>query len=56
MRNNFGKYVIQKALKISTGPIHEFLLNYITFNYSLFPDIKQISQWKNILEHNIPSM
>lgn len=56
MRNNFGKFVIQKALKISTGPIHEFLLNYITFNYSRFPDIKQISQWKTILEHNNPSM
>lgn len=56
MRNNFGKYVIQKALKISTGPLRNFLLNYIINYYTCFPDIKFISQWKTILEQYTPFM
>ena len=56
MRNNFGKYVIQKALKISTGPLRNFLLNYIINYYTCFPDIKFILQWKTILEQYSPFM
>ena len=50
MCNNFGKYVIQKALKLSSGQLRNFLLKYIVNNYFNFPDIKIQSQWKNILD------
>ena len=50
MCNNFGKYVIQKALKLSSGQLRNFLLKYIVNNYFNFPDMKIQSQWKNILD------
>ena len=50
MDNIYGKYVIQKALKISTGNTHHFLLNYIVNNYKRFTNTKNLSQWKNLLE------
>ena len=49
MKNNFGNYVIQKALKISNGDNLRLLLNDVLCNISKLNDKKLISKWKSIV-------
>ena len=49
MKNNFGNYVIQKALKISKGEIKNLLISTVSRNISKLNDKKLISKWKSIV-------
>ena len=49
MKNNFGNYVIQKALKISKGEMKNLLINTVSRNISKLNDKKLISKWKSIV-------
>ena len=49
MQNNYGNYVIQTALKVTSGnERNEFILG-IEKNLSKLSDKKILSKWKNIL-------
>ena len=48
MKNNFGNYVIQKALKISQGNINNLLVKEVCKNIFKLNDKKLILKWKNI--------
>ena len=49
MKNNYGNYVIQKALKISTGENEKRLVNEVINNLYTLNDKKLIEKWKNII-------
>lgn len=49
MRNNFGNYVVQKALKLSTGKNQELLIKEINNNIHKIEDKKIINKWKIII-------
>ena len=53
MRNCYGKYVIQKALKISTNHSRKFLIEYIRKNVYKLNDQKLISKWLDIIEQYV---
>lgn len=50
MKNNFGNYVIQKALKTAKGAPREKLLSGIKRNLEKLNDIKLVTKWNQILE------
>ena len=49
MKNNYGNYVIQKALKLSSGDIKEKLINNIIKIIDKLEDKKIINRWKMII-------
>ena len=49
MKNNYGNYVIQKALKISTDRNKQILADNVNKNIYKLNDKKLISKWKNIV-------
>ena len=49
MRNNFGNYVVQKAVKLSSGKSKERLIKEIMKNIHKLEDKKIISKWKTII-------
>jgi hypothetical protein len=49
MRNNFGNYVVQKAVKLSSGKSQERLIREILKNINKLEDKKIISKWKMII-------
>ena len=49
MKNNFGNYVIQKALKISSGELKQKLAEKISKNIYDFRDKKLIAKWKRLV-------
>ena len=49
MKNNYGNYVIQKALKISTDKNKQILADNVNKNIYKLNDKKLISKWKNIV-------
>ena len=49
MKNNYGNYVIQKALKISKGENEKRLVNEVINNLYKLNDKKLIEKWKNII-------
>lgn len=49
MKNNFGNYVIQKALKISTGKERTLLAEIVNNNIFKLNDKKLIAKWKSIV-------
>ena len=49
IRNNFGNYVIQKAVKLSSGKIREKLIKEIMKNLNKLEDEKIIKKWKYII-------
>ena len=53
MRNSFGNYVIQKALKISAGRNKEILADNVNKNIYKLNDKKLISKWKNIVSFHL---
>ena len=53
MKNCYGNYVIQKALKISTNHSRKFLIEYIKKNVYKLNDQKLINKWLDIIEHYV---
>ena len=54
MKNNYGNYVVQKALKISTGSLKNKLIISILKNIEKIGDKKLIGKWKNIVINCLP--
>ena len=54
MKNNYGNYVIQTALKASRNnqQIQMVLINVLNKNLSILSDKKLIKKWKNIILMN----
>lgn len=50
MKNSFGNYVIQKALKLAIGYNKVKLTNHIKKQYGKLTDKKSMSKWKAILD------
>ena len=53
IKNNYGNYVIQTALKYSKGKVKKILINSIENNLGVLGDKKLINKWKNIISSNI---
>ena len=51
MKNSYGNYVIQKALKLSNGHFKVKITNNIKKCLDKFTDKKMINKWSNILEN-----
>ena len=51
MKNNFGNYVIQKALKISISEDKKKLIEEVSKNIYKINDKKLILKWKSILDN-----
>ena len=56
MKNNFGNYVIQKALKISNNNLEKILVNEVNNNIYKLNDKKLIEKWKNIILSHINTL
>ena len=52
MLNNYGNYVIQKAIKLSSGKSHKKLIQFIMQNLYFIEDKKIIHKWKMIISSN----
>ena len=55
MKNNYGNYVIQTALKSSKNnqKIQMLLINILNKNLSILNDKKLVNKWKNIISMNL---
>lgn len=53
MKNSFGNYVIQKALKIARGNNEKVLADYVNKNIYKLNDKKLIAKWKNIVSPHL---
>ena len=51
IRNNFGNYVIQKAVKLSSGKMRKKLISKIIKNLNKLGDEKIINKWKYIISN-----
>ena len=51
--NNYGNYVIQKALKLSTGKSKDILIQNILKNLCVIDDQKISNKWKNIISSKL---
>ena len=49
MKNHFGNYVIQKALKLSKGEERRILIDYILKNVNKLNNKKLVSKWQNLV-------
>ena len=49
MLNNYGNYVIQKAIKLSSGKYQDILIREILKNFYIIEDKKIINKWKKII-------
>ena len=49
MLNNYGNYVIQKAIKLSSGKYQDILIREILNNLYIIEDKKIINKWKMII-------
>ena len=49
IKNNYGNYVIQKAVKLSTGESRERIVGEISKNINKLEDKKIINKWKTII-------
>ena len=54
MKNNYGNYVIQTALKVSKNQIQiqKILINILNKNLIVLNDKKLINKWKSIISNN----
>lgn len=55
MKNNYGNYVIQKALKLSTGLAKTSLINAILKNLDKIGEVKLTLKWQSIVENHVIS-
>jgi hypothetical protein len=53
MKNNFGNYVVQKALRISNGFEKVQLIDTVAKNISRLGDKKLISKWRSIVNPHL---
>lgn len=53
MKNAYGNYVVQKALKIATGELKTKLINLINKNLDKMPDKKLVGKWKGIVNNTL---
>jgi len=53
MINNYGNYVVQKALKLSSKNVKIMLINNIFKHIDKIKDKKLKSKWKSIIESNL---
>jgi hypothetical protein len=53
MKNSYGNYVIQKALKVSNGNNKKLLITTIVNNVDKLNDKKLIFKWKTIVSNSI---
>ena len=53
IKNGFGNYVVQTALKSSKGTAKMILINSIENNLGILGEKKLINKWKNIISSNI---
>ena len=49
MINNYGNYVVQKAIKLSSGESRKRLIQDIIKNLSKLEDKKIINKWRTII-------
>lgn len=53
MINNYGNYVIQKAIKLSTGKSQDIIIENILKNLYVIEDKKISNKWKNIVSSKL---
>ena len=53
MKNNYGNYVVQKSLKLSSGMFKGKLMNSILKNLNKLGDRKLIVKWRSIVDANV---
>ena len=53
IRNSYGNYVVQTALKVAKGELKVILINEIENNLNMLGEKKLINKWKSILALNI---
>ena len=53
MLNNYGNYVIQKAIKLSSGKCKDILIQEIYKNLHMIEDKKIINKWKMIISSKV---
>ena len=53
MFNNYGNYVIQKAIKLSSGTSQDRIIKEILKNLYIIEDKKIINKWKMIISSKI---
>ena len=53
MLNNYGNYVIQKAIKLSSGKYQDILIQEIYNNLYMIEDKKIINKWKMIISSKV---
>lgn len=59
MKNNYGNYVVQKALRIAKNENKKILVEYVSRNVDRLGEKKIIEKWRNILlqsESNEPNV
>lgn len=56
MKNNYGNYVVQSALKLSSGEHKESLINNMIENIERIKEKKLIQKWKQIIESHCPKI
>jgi hypothetical protein len=49
MKNNYGNYVIQTALKVSSQKEQSIIVNALSNNLSQLNDKKLLNKWKSII-------
>ena len=49
MLNNYGNYVIQKAIKLSTGKSQDIIIQKLLKNLYVIEDKKISNKWRNII-------
>lgn len=53
MKNGYGNYVVQKALKLATGKLKIELINLIMKNLDKIGDRKLLLKWRKIVESSV---
>ncbi len=53
MKNNYGNYVVQSALKLSKRQSKDMFVNNMNFNIDKMQDKKLINKWKGIIDSSI---
>jgi hypothetical protein len=53
MKNNYGNYVVQKALKLAKLPFKEQLITSIVKNIEKIGDRKLIFKWQSIITSHL---
>jgi hypothetical protein len=56
MKNNYGNYVIQKILNLTTGKVKEDMVINILINIEKLNDKKLLVKWFTLLEENVDNV